>query len=266
MSESKPKLQKYSAPALEKGLDILEFLSLTDAAPSLSQLAAGISRSKSEIFRMMIVLEERGYIERINGDQYFLTDRVAVLGAKRPLNNKLAELATPILQDLSEKTRYSCHLSALDGRDFVVVAQATQITSYGVSVQVGHRSEVVGTSAGACLMGFMQASEQIKATVILTEQDQHMNAGFKKKILKCHSDGYILMQSLETESISELSAPVLHSSNMGIVAVITIPHLTTDSINNNRVEVIDSLLSAATVLRDRIAITTPNLSLPTLGG
>ena len=54
MSEQKTKLQKYSAPALEKGLDILEFLSLSDVSPTLSQLAQGIGRSKNEIFRMVI--------------------------------------------------------------------------------------------------------------------------------------------------------------------------------------------------------------------
>ena len=48
------KLQKYSAPALEKGLDILELLSLSASEMSLSQIAAGVGRSKNEIFRAVV--------------------------------------------------------------------------------------------------------------------------------------------------------------------------------------------------------------------
>ncbi len=43
--------QKFSAPALEQGLDILEFLSLTDFTATLSEIALGIERSIAEIFR-----------------------------------------------------------------------------------------------------------------------------------------------------------------------------------------------------------------------
>ena len=69
MSEAKTKLQKYSAPALEKGLDILELLSLCSGGGlSQSEIAEGLGRSKNEIFRMMVVLEERGYIKRSDGD------------------------------------------------------------------------------------------------------------------------------------------------------------------------------------------------------
>ena len=59
MNEAKP--QKYTAPALEKGLDILELLSSTDAGLSLSEIARDLGRSVSEIFRMLVVLQQRGY-------------------------------------------------------------------------------------------------------------------------------------------------------------------------------------------------------------
>ena len=43
----------------------------------------------------------------------------------------------------------------------------------------------------------------------------------------------------------------MHFNNMAIVAVITIPYSTTDLISDNEVEVVDDLLSAATVLGDK---------------
>lgn len=262
MPERKSKLQKYSAPALEKGLDILEFLSLTDAAPSLSQLAVGIGRSKNEIFRMMIVLEERGYIERTQGDQFMLTDRVTMLGAHRPLKNKLAELAAPVLLDLSEKTEYSCHFSALDGDSFVVVAQASRLTNYGISVQVGHRSRLLDSSPGACYLAFMPLEERSRILSLLPGGKKAVKQEFLDKITMCQANRYVSMPSPESDSICELSSPVLHSCNEGVVAVVTIPFLATDKTSNKRAEVIELLLAAAQMLRDTIGITMPNLEPP----
>lgn len=264
MSDAQSKLQKYSAPALEKGLDIIEFLSLTDSAPSLSQLAAGIGRSKSEIFRMMIVLEERGYIRRAQGDQFVLTDRLGVLGAERPLNNKLADLATPILLDLSDKTRYSCHLSVLHGKNFIVVAHATLAKSYGLSVQIGHTSPVMNTSAGACFLAFLPHKERLEFMSYFGDPDHRNHTEFAEEIEKCQQDHLVSMPSLESDSICELSAPVLHTTHKGTVAVVTIPYMDTRKSEGIRQGIADDLLAATRLLRDKISITMPNLVLPAI--
>ena len=60
ISVSKPKnsLDKYTAPALEKGLDILEFLADFPEGLSKVDIAKGLGRSLNEIFRMVSVLEK----------------------------------------------------------------------------------------------------------------------------------------------------------------------------------------------------------------
>src|SRR5215472_10472639 len=52
----------YAAPALEKGLDILELLGRQRDGLTKSQLARSLDRSASEIFRMLVCLEQRGYV------------------------------------------------------------------------------------------------------------------------------------------------------------------------------------------------------------
>ena len=54
----------YAAPALEKGLDIIELLSASDHPLTARSIAEQLGRSKSEIFRMVYVLVERGYLLR----------------------------------------------------------------------------------------------------------------------------------------------------------------------------------------------------------
>ena len=53
---------RYPAPALEKGLDILELLASVSQALTHSEIANRLDRTLTEVFRMLVCLEERGYI------------------------------------------------------------------------------------------------------------------------------------------------------------------------------------------------------------
>ncbi|MEY8144486.1 hypothetical protein [Falsihalocynthiibacter sp. CO-5D18] len=105
-------------------LDILELLSLSNRELWLSQIAAGVGCLKKEIFRMMIVLEERQFISRAADDRYVLTDDLSVLGSDRSMHNRIAEVAMLVLAEMSEQVCLSCHLSVLGGDALFVVAQA----------------------------------------------------------------------------------------------------------------------------------------------
>src|SRR5881396_1757749 len=59
---------RYAVPALEKGLDILELLAREAEGLSLNELARELGRTSSELFRMVVALARRGYIEQRNGE------------------------------------------------------------------------------------------------------------------------------------------------------------------------------------------------------
>ena len=49
--------QKYTAPALEKGLDIIDVLSSQDHGLTQIDIARTLDRSVGEIYRMLVVLQ-----------------------------------------------------------------------------------------------------------------------------------------------------------------------------------------------------------------
>ena len=57
------KKNTYSAPALEKGLDIIELLSRSVLGFSQAEIAKELKRSVNEIYRMLNILVARKYIE-----------------------------------------------------------------------------------------------------------------------------------------------------------------------------------------------------------
>ena len=84
-SDDASRRKQYSAPALEKGLDILELLAKEGQGLSSSEIAKGLGRTVSEVFRMTAVLEQRGYIcLRNDSDAYQLTLKMLSLSHKLP--------------------------------------------------------------------------------------------------------------------------------------------------------------------------------------
>src|SRR5688500_7536569 len=76
--------RRYRAPALEKGLDVLELLAARSEPMSMMQISTELDRSVSELFRMVQVLEFRGFVQMAeSGSGYVLTDRLFALGMTR---------------------------------------------------------------------------------------------------------------------------------------------------------------------------------------
>ena len=86
----------YKAPALVKGIEILELLAHTATPLTLSGISDSLGRSRSEIFRMIQDLETLGYIRRAsNNEGYELTNRLFTLGLERPKMVSVLEAALP---------------------------------------------------------------------------------------------------------------------------------------------------------------------------
>src|SRR3546814_5506261 len=104
--------QRYRAPALDKGLDILELLASEPLPMTLTAIVNRLERSHGELFRMVQVLEYRGYIEQDRAsDGYRLTDQLFSLGMQQPRIQNLVEIALPIMRQLTIAVEQSCHLA-----------------------------------------------------------------------------------------------------------------------------------------------------------
>ena len=119
----KPKKQlNYATPALEKGLDVLELLAHEAEGLTKSQMARMLNRTVSEIFRMLLCLERRGYIAQLSEERYSLTLKLFQLVQEHPPTKRLTVDAVPVMQRLAHETSQSCHLGVLEGDRIVILA------------------------------------------------------------------------------------------------------------------------------------------------
>lgn len=218
---------RYSAPALEKGLDIMEFLSERARAYSLAQLADEMGRTKGEIFRMLVVLEARGYVERApDTDLFQVTDKLLRVGLQRPQYRALTEIARPIMERFAADTRYPCHLAIASDEQIVVVARAESPDLVGVTVRVGYRRPMLETGSGRCIIAYM--SDQQRQHVIALMQRANSKIDVKKLDADCaetRARGAIVEPSRIMEGVFDISCPVLGPDKESVVAALSTPYV-----------------------------------------
>lgn len=148
-----PAAPEYAAPALDKGLDILELLAGTSGALSQSEIADATGRSTGQIFRMLSTLERRGYVFRDKrSGLYVLAMKLFELAHQHPPLRGLVSVALPIMQELAHQARQSCNLAVLDGTGVRVIAQVESPADFGFRVRVGAAFDVATTATGAVLI------------------------------------------------------------------------------------------------------------------
>ena len=127
----------YQVPALEKGLDILECLAGQGVPLTQSQLARALGRGPNEVFRMLVCLERRGYIQRdASSGAYSLTLRLFELSHTHSPYQGLLRAAARPMQRLTERVLESCHLSVIQRGKLLVLAQEESPRPLRLSVDV----------------------------------------------------------------------------------------------------------------------------------
>jgi len=128
---------RYTAPALEKGLDVLELLAAEPHGLNLQEVARRLDRSPNELFRMLDVLVRRGFLARQPDATYLLTLRLFELAHLHPPVDRLLDCAMPHMQELARGTGQSNHLCVHHDARLVVLARAESPEPMSYSVRQG---------------------------------------------------------------------------------------------------------------------------------
>jgi DNA-binding IclR family transcriptional regulator len=143
---------EYSVPALDKAMDILELLSGEAGGLTQSQVADAVGRSVSQIFRVLVTLERRGYVVRDRqSGLYLLSTKLFDLAHRHPPLRGLIQVALGPMRELAELVSQSCNLSVLDGDVVRVIAQVESPADFGYRVRVGATFASETTATGAVL-------------------------------------------------------------------------------------------------------------------
>jgi DNA-binding IclR family transcriptional regulator len=227
-ADTSPAAERYRAPALDKGLDILELL--TEQAHSLTrgEIVKAMGRSPSEIYRMLERLVARDYVSRSpEGDRYTLSLKMFALSQRHPPMSRLVSQAMPAMERFTQAAEQSCHLGVHDRGNITIVAQASSPGSWGLSTRLGARVSLVDTGSGHVLLGFQ--SESVRADMLARhealEGEVPVPAAELDRVLdEVRRIGYWQGASQQAYGVTDISMPIL-GPHGDALAVLTCPYV-----------------------------------------
>jgi IclR family pca regulon transcriptional regulator len=147
--------------ALARGLDVLRHFSAQHPVMSLSEVARVSGLARPTARRILLTLEELGYVQMREG-AFMLTPKVLELGMAYVGALGLWDMARPHLERLVGRTGESSSMAQLDGSDIVYVARVAVPKLIALRVEIGTRFPAMLTSQGKVLLAALDPQEALK--------------------------------------------------------------------------------------------------------
>jgi len=241
---------RYRAPALEKGLDVIELLAAEKSPLNLSAISQRLGRSSGELFRMLQVLEFKGFITTAeNGSGYVLTNKLFALAMAQAPVRSLVETALPIMRKLAQDIGQSCHIAVASEDQIVVITRIERPGDLGFSVRIGYRREIASATSGLVLFAY-QTDEVRRLWLKRCRLKGEAAEAFVERANLVRARGFHEAASHFVRGIVDLSVPILRGDTA--VAALTIPFVHSNPVQVEMAEAVDFLRAAAKQISSEI--------------
>jgi DNA-binding IclR family transcriptional regulator len=216
------KRKTYSAPALEKGLDIIELLAIEDGGLNIGEITKKLNRSVGELFRMLVVLQQRGYVLLESGsDRYKLTLKLFGLAHRFPPVKRLTSISAPVMRRLSYDIEQSCHLVIYYAGNGHVVVQQDSPSERIFSVRLGAEAPLMNTCSGHLLLAFADPYTRKKMLSRIPAHHPSDEAiDIDKIVRKVLSQGYESIHSAQAQGVQDIGYPVFDYQDQAVAALV----------------------------------------------
>lgn len=227
-AEPRPSADRYRAPALDKGLDILELLASQPQGMTRSEIVTAMARSPGEIYRMLERLVARQYVQRSEGgDRFALSLKMYALAHIHPPLNRLITQAIPVMDAFARQAEQSCHMAQYDRGDMLIVAQVNGPSVWGMSIRLGARVGLVDTASGQMWLAFsdpQRVPHMLAEHSALDGEVPMAPVELQRTLADIARAGHIQRDSLQSHGVIDLSCPLLGPDGHAF-AVLTCPYI-----------------------------------------
>jgi IclR family pca regulon transcriptional regulator len=234
---------------LERGLAVIRAFSTDAPSLTLSEVARSVGITPATARRILLTLEELGYV-RSDSRRFSLTPRVLALGWAYLSSLDLGELAGPFMEELSAKTRESCSIATLDLPDIVYVARVPTSRIMTVALGVGARLPAYPTSMGRVLLAGLADDELTSYLSTLRAEsltDRTVTSPDKLRVTidRARADGYALVDQELEQGLRSIAAPIRNARGRTIAALNVSAHASRSTPTSLRAEVLPHLQATA---------------------
>jgi DNA-binding IclR family transcriptional regulator len=209
---------------LERGLNILEFLTRVGSGRGMTDIAAEVGGPKATVHRLLATLQARGYVTQdARTSLYSAGVRCFELGSMWAQNLDLRAKAGPCLAELNEVTGETVHLAVYDHGEVVYVEKLESRHPVVAKSFVGRRCPATCVATGRALLAF-QPREEIDdvlarplpaytpLSITDPEELRALLAGVRR-------DGFGVNQGTYRDEVGGLAAPIRDHTGRVVASV-----------------------------------------------
>jgi DNA-binding IclR family transcriptional regulator len=218
---------EYSAPALEKGIEIVELLASEAPGLTISEIASRLGRSINEVFRMIIVMQRLGWLQKDpQSDCFSVTYRVLELAHRGTQAENLSIAAGPVMRDLAAATSQSCHLVVRSGGHGLVIQRQESISLFqgGFAMRLGAVVDLATSCSGHLLMAYLSPEELNAVLRLLPRPMSKPTPKLSASLNRVRKLGYEMKPSARTDGITDIGYPI-RGLDGRVIAALTVPYL-----------------------------------------
>jgi len=212
-------------PALEKGLDILEFIAQQERYTTPKEISEALGVPIATTYRILNYLSNRKYLqESPQGGAFGLGTQLLFLADTMHRQFDLAVVAAPVMQKLATKTGQTAQLGVL--QEFGVMYVEQKLSTKPVNIVATLRTVIpVNVSAsGKVLVANLPASEQAyflqnAELAVQTENSIVDRAQFQHELDTVSAQGYALDHEEYARGIGCVAAPIRDYRHQVIAAM-----------------------------------------------
>ncbi len=239
----------YQIRALDRGLDILEAFAPTQPELSIGQIAERAGLPKPTVIRILSVLTERGYVERLpDVERYRLGVKTLELSSVYLQSTTIEAEARPIMSRLANETRQTANLGILDQNQVVHIEVVAPDRPVRFWASIGKREDAYVSGLGKVLLGALEpaaldaylAQERPAITQYTTTDGGRLRAEIEEAARR----GYAVDREESNLGVYCIASPIRNASGR-IVAAVSISGLKVEFEPDGQMTKLANLVMAA---------------------
>jgi DNA-binding IclR family transcriptional regulator len=207
----------------QKGLAVIEALARHDKPSGITQLAAQLKMTKSNVHRLLQTLAAGGYVRNVNETgAYELTLKLWELGSKVRSRLGIADISGPFLKMLGDKTSEAVHLSVLNGTEVIYIDKIESPQPIRAYSMIGGRAPAYCVATGKAMLAFRSSKQLDELKIQFTRHSVNTintRAKLDKELQQVRDAGYAINRGEWREDVWGVAAPIFDQTGSVVAAV-----------------------------------------------
>jgi IclR family pca regulon transcriptional regulator len=251
-----PAGDKDFVTALHKGLQVLTCFGHRASKLTLSEVARLTGSSPASARRSLHTLLKSGYLES-DGKRFWVGPRALLVAHAYLSSRPTPQIAQPLLDALSERTRESASLGKLLDDDAIIIARSTARRSLSTGIGIGTRLPAYCSAIGRVLLASLppeEAARRVRAMrrVPLTPRTVYAADEVLARVRQCRESGWAGNDGELEMGVRSMAVPVVDRDGKTVAGLSISVRAERMSFSEFRAAMLPSLMTARDSLAARL--------------